>query len=428
MNCLRGCAVRSALLLVLSLVGALTGVQSRALAAQDDWASSVAAKADPAVVTVQVFGDNDEETRQASGFIIAADGLVVSNYHVVKDASWALIKLHNGSFLPAIGVVRKSLELTDQDLVILKCEGRGLPILQLGDPSSVRVGQPVAAIGSPMGLEATLSTGVVSATRELQKGLEAIQTTAPVSRGSSGGPLLDADAHVIGVTSAFLSEGQNLNFAVPVCALKEVLRALDEKGKQDVVNLADVPDALAGEGGGGAPEWPAAWDEPSGGLDVFMRLMALQGSSVYAHGQGLPGLGLLGSIHVVVEDLSAAATQSGLSEAYLKSYIELKLHQSSILEVLDDVAPFLYLNLNCRDSWPGWVVYNIRLELNRPALLTVPNGLGDDGKPISAYACVWQRAGIGECRSSDLRGDAAAWLDGCLVEFLNDVRKANPKP
>lgn len=105
---------------------------------------------------------------------------------------------------------------SDKDLAIVKVNGKNLPFLSMGELEKVQVGEHVAAIGSPLGLEGTVSDGVVSAIREIS-GKKWIQTTAPASHGNSGGPLLDMSNHVIGVITLGVNPelGQNLNFAVP---------------------------------------------------------------------------------------------------------------------------------------------------------------------------------------------------------------------
>lgn len=239
-------AVALAVVVVLLVVMAAPGAYPQT----GDWAATVAREATPAVVTIEVYPEAGEESSQGSGFIVSPDGLVVTNYHVVKGSSFGLVRLPNGSFFVIQGAVRASLPLATQDLIVLKCDGRGLPTLQLGASAEGSEGRNVVAIGSPLGLEATVSTGVVSAIRELRPGVKVIQTTAPVSHGSSGGPLLDSDGRVVGVNSAFLSEGQNLNFAVLVGSVKELLAGLDDASRSDTVALADLERALAGEATG----------------------------------------------------------------------------------------------------------------------------------------------------------------------------------
>lgn len=167
-----------------------------------------------AVVQIVVSDESGKEFALGSGFIVSADGKIVTNFHVIEGAHSAVAKLANGSYFPIAGVLAAD---ADRDLVLLQVEESGLPFLTLGSTAGLQVGDQVVAIGSPLGLEGTVSDGIVSAIRNEAQGKHWIQTTAPVSHGNSGGPLLDMRGKVVGVISAGVDpgEGQNLNFAIP---------------------------------------------------------------------------------------------------------------------------------------------------------------------------------------------------------------------
>ncbi|MFQ6131888.1 MAG: tetratricopeptide repeat protein [Armatimonadota bacterium] len=175
----------------------------------------------PAVVTVVVNMGEGEEGRQGSGFIVSPDGLVVTNWHVIADAQSALVKQEHGAFFPVEGLLAWDLE---RDFALLKVAAKDLPTIPLGDSHALRQGDSVLVMGSPKGLENTVSQGIVSAIRELPDGRRLIQTTAAVSEGSSGGPLLDMQGRVVGITSFQLVEGQALNFAVAMNEVKDKLK------------------------------------------------------------------------------------------------------------------------------------------------------------------------------------------------------------
>jgi len=145
-------------------------------------------------------------------------GLVVTTYHVIKGTSSVSVQLNNGASFTTEKIVFASPE---KDFAILKVAGRSLPALRLGDSDKIRPGQAVVALGSPLGLENSVSSGVVSGFRELKEGAF-IQTTTPISEGSSGGPLLDMQGDVIGITARSAPEGQNVNFAIPINEIKAV--------------------------------------------------------------------------------------------------------------------------------------------------------------------------------------------------------------
>lgn len=175
--------------------------------------ANIAKQSSDSVVLIVISNAAGDETALGSGFLISGDGEIVTNHHVIKDAHSAIVKLSNGAFFPVGGVLADD---ADRDIAIIKVSGKNLPFLSLGEINGVHVGDHVVAIGSPLGLEGTVSDGIVSAVRDVN-GKKWIQTTAPASHGNSGGPLLDTSNHVIGVITLGVNPelGQNLNFAVP---------------------------------------------------------------------------------------------------------------------------------------------------------------------------------------------------------------------
>src|SRR5882762_6121717 len=173
------------------------------------------------VVLLVTFDDRGNAQALGSGVILTANGEIVTNLHVVSNAKTITAKLWNGSFLSideVIGIADKS------DLVLLKADAQDLPNVQIAPSKSFAVGDSVIAIGNPLGLESALSTGVISGFREIPEIGQAIQTTAPISPGSSGGGLFDSQGRLIGLTSSTLVAGQNLNFAIPIEAVSRMKR------------------------------------------------------------------------------------------------------------------------------------------------------------------------------------------------------------
>lgn len=202
---------------------------SRVIVVGQDTVADVVKRSSDAVVLIVISNSAGEETALGSGFLVSGDGEIVTNYHVIKEAHSAIVKLSNGSFFPVSGVLATD---SDKDLAVIKVKGRDLPFLRLGETDKVHVGDHVIAIGSPLGLEQTVSDGIVSALRDVASN-QWIQTTAPVSHGNSGGPLLDMNDHVIGVITwgVNLQLGQNLNFAVPSSEVTNLLIAARQKPK-----------------------------------------------------------------------------------------------------------------------------------------------------------------------------------------------------
>lgn len=160
---------------------------------------------------VVVYGKNrqGDVISLASGVVLAA-GEVITNCHVIKEIGDLSVKYKNGEH----AATRKHSDL-DRDVCSLTVQGLKATAARLGATQTLKVGQRVYVIGAPRGLELTLSEGIISSLREVEGG-RYIQITAPISAGSSGGGLFDEEGRLIGLPTFYLSEGQQLNFAVPV--------------------------------------------------------------------------------------------------------------------------------------------------------------------------------------------------------------------
>ena len=169
--------------------------------------AEIAARSLPAVVTIR--------TTQSlgTGFIVRADGWIATNLHVVVGGPRVKVTLGDSRELDVVEVLAAS---PNHDLALIRIDAHGLPVLALGDSDAMKPGDPVVAIGNPMGLESTVSNGLVSARRKVDGGVEVLQVSAPISPGSSGGPLFNDHGEVIGIATALLTGGQNLAFGVPI--------------------------------------------------------------------------------------------------------------------------------------------------------------------------------------------------------------------
>jgi S1-C subfamily serine protease len=175
-----------------------------------------------AAVVLLVGADaSGENSVIGSGFVISQDGVIVTNYHVIEPASRMIAKFSTGVTLPIEQILVRSPE---DDIAILRVSATRLRYLEFGDSSVAQPGEHVLVIGNPLGLQGAVSDGIVSGMQQLRNRTW-IQTTAPVSPGNSGGPLIDTDGKVIGVvTRGIKSEfAQNINFAVPINTVKALL-------------------------------------------------------------------------------------------------------------------------------------------------------------------------------------------------------------
>lgn len=185
--------------------------------------SDIFRKAAPAVVTISVKGERGPGS--GTGFFIDDDGTLATNQHVVHKATGVSVKLMDGNWASEVELLFEDEEV---DLALLKVtvDSRIEP-LPLGDSDEIEVGQPVICIGNPLGLEHTLSDGLISSRRRY-RGRNWVQMTAPISPGNSGGPVMNMRGQVIGIATATINRifggAQNLNLAVPVNVLKGMLQ------------------------------------------------------------------------------------------------------------------------------------------------------------------------------------------------------------
>ena len=175
-----------------------------------------------------------EQQSVGSGFILSSDGHILTNAHVIDEASEVLVKLSDKREFRAkvVGTDKRT------DVALLKIDATGLPKVTSGDPEKLRVGEWVAAIGKPFGLENTITAGIVSAKgRDLPQEnnlVPFIQTDVPINPGNSGGPLFNMKGEVVGMNSLIFSRTggyMGLAFAIPIDVAMNVVKQLQEKGR-----------------------------------------------------------------------------------------------------------------------------------------------------------------------------------------------------
>ncbi len=196
----------------------------------------------PSIVQIQAtsIDPSDPGHRMArvsgSGVIIDSAGLILTNSHVVFGRSMMVVVLDDGTTVPAEPVGADPLF----DLALIRIpvpSGRTLPAARLGDSDGARVGDDVYAIGNPLGLDQTLTRGIISAVNRLLPGASwslhepLIQTDAAINPGNSGGPLIDRCGDIIGLTTAIVPEAQSIGFAIPANLVKQVIPALKADGR-----------------------------------------------------------------------------------------------------------------------------------------------------------------------------------------------------
>jgi S1-C subfamily serine protease len=182
-------------------------------------AQEIAARSISASVLIRAFDSDGQEIGQGSGFLVSSDGKIVTNYHVIDGAVALRVFLRDSTDYEDVALLAADER---RDLAVLKVPVSEQPFLPLGLDSRSNIGDKVYTVGSPLGLDGTFSEGLLSA-RRVVDGVSLLQMSAPVSPGSSGGPVLNAVGEVIGVTTASARGGQNLNIAVPARYVQPLL-------------------------------------------------------------------------------------------------------------------------------------------------------------------------------------------------------------
>ncbi|HVS31639.1 MAG TPA: trypsin-like peptidase domain-containing protein [Thermoanaerobaculia bacterium] len=191
---------------------------------------------DPFFDPFGIFGGGTPRVSQSlgSGFVWSADGIIVTNNHVVEGASRISVNFNDGTQLPAtlLGVD------PDSDLAVLRVDSKSLTAAPIGTSADLMIGETVVAVGNPFGLSGTVTTGVVSALGRSVPSAEAgrtftdfIQTDASINPGNSGGPLLNIEGKVIGINVAIYAQAQGIGFAIPVDRARKVIQDLLRYGQ-----------------------------------------------------------------------------------------------------------------------------------------------------------------------------------------------------
>jgi serine protease Do len=184
----------------------------------------------------ELFGDNrlyagTKEKNLGSGFIVNSSGFILTNSHIVESASRIRVKLNDNRVLDAVVVGSDP----KSDLAVLKIGANNLPALRFAHSNNIKVGEWVAAFGSPFGLDKTITAGIISAKgRATDKGLALIQTDAAINPGNSGGPLVDLRGEVVGINIIIGGSGRyysGIGFAIPSDAAQQIYNELTKSGK-----------------------------------------------------------------------------------------------------------------------------------------------------------------------------------------------------
>ena len=280
----------------------LTGGQDGVLNAEQ-----IYAKCASAVFYIEIYDRYGDAIASGSGVFISPDGKALTNHHVVEDAYSATVKTTDGKFYDVKGWYDAKEAI---DLALIQVDGSGFDYLQPGDVSSLAGGQTVFAIGSPLGLDNTISQGLISNPNRVVDGLGYIQISAPISHGSSGGALINDKGQLIGITSAGFEDGQNLNLAVPINRANEL----------DGSTLHSFPISGGNNGGGN----PGGSGNYGASLIFDDYILVSKGDSDYITITAEPG-GYEGTYYLQYEIENTSVVSGSWSDWYGGNMIDLSL-------------------------------------------------------------------------------------------------------
>lgn len=236
----------SSILLPLASLSATAASQSGAVT------PVVVEKASKSVVLVK--GTTATGSSLGSGFLLSTDGKIATNLHVIREMKTGGVQLQSGEIFDAFSILAIDER---KDLAILQIAGFDLPAIELGNSNDAKAGEAVIAIGSPRGLQGTVTAGIISSIRDDPAGFKVIQTDAAANPGNSGGPLVNTRGQVIGMVTSKLRASEGLNFAVPINYVRGLM---DSVGKR--MTLAELQSALVDSSSDvfrEADEFPALW-------------------------------------------------------------------------------------------------------------------------------------------------------------------------
>jgi hypothetical protein len=254
----------------------------------------------PAVVTIQ--GKTETGDVSGTGFLVNSSGTIVTSLHVVQGLRAAAVTLSSGDVYDSV-----LMRATDErrDLALLQISGFDLPVVELGNSNELQVGEPVLLIGSPRGLQGSITTGIVSAIREMD-GAKVIQTDAASNPGNSGGPMANARGRVIGVLGFKLRDSEGLNFAVPINYVRGLLAQES--------NALPLPSAYRGTGMDPRLSAPTTVSTLKDVKKLFVARFGTAGSAVLLREMIINRLAQNGRFQIAtnIEDSDAALTGTGL--------------------------------------------------------------------------------------------------------------------
>ena len=260
-------------------------------------AAELSKKVKPSLVSIEPAGRDGEVAGVGTGFVIAADGLIATNMHVIGEARPLRVTLPDGKRLDVTAIHAWDRK---KDLAILQVDAKDLPVLKLGDSAALSQGDYVAAMGNPLGLRFSVVEGVVSALQEVD-GQNMVQLAMPIERGNSGGPLLNKDGEVVGIVSLKSTLTENIGFAMPVNDLRALLEHAAPVAMKNWLTIGALNEKVWKPNGG-------RWSQRAGVIRARERNDAAFGGRALCINQAEPpALPYEISVRVKLDDESGAA-------------------------------------------------------------------------------------------------------------------------
>lgn len=305
--------------------------------------------ASSSVVLIESYSEQGKQTGIGTGFVAGNGDKIVTNAHVVANSKYVKCKISSEEI---ITITKLTYINFDHDIAILKCS-RSLEPLRITD-SSVEVGENVFVIGNPLGLEKTLTTGIVSGKR-LYKGYDFLQISAPISPGNSGGPVLDSNGKVIGISTFMLTEGQNLNFAIDA---KAITKLIDIDTTMELAGISKTPQQASKQT---LPQFkiPVAMDLVFGNFNLAYNASLWKKTDIWYNDSWVQ-MGKHNGYSVVYPVKSEKITEDGLEKIILflkiAPYIDFDSGRGS--------QPYLgYIVFSCSDN--KWLVDHYKFAIEK---------------------------------------------------------------
>ena len=259
--------------------------------------AELARQARPSVVVISVAGRDGTQQGLGTGFVIAREGLIATNLHVIGEARPITVQTAEGKSLKVTGVRAWDRTL---DLAVIQVDAKELPVLELGDSDKPQQGDPIVVMGNPFGLKHSVVSGVLSEQREID-GRKMLQIAFPVEPGNSGGPVLDAQGKVLGIVTMKSRVTENLGFAVPINALKPLLEKPNPVAMEKWLTIGAIDRSVW------LPLFGASWQQRGGRIMASGTGQGFGGRSLCLLDRQPPEVPYEVAVAVKLDDESGAA-------------------------------------------------------------------------------------------------------------------------